>query len=268
VPLIVRFPDGRGAGTTDDRLISFLDFAPTVLSLAGVKPPEHMRGRAFLGSFKTDPPPYVFATQDRMDIVMDTVRSVSDGRFRYIRNLMPDKPHLPSIAYRDHIPMMKDINTLKENDNATPEQWQIVSTRKPSEEFYDSQGDPHEVKNLIDSPEHTERIKAMRGALDRWTDETGDLGLIQPEAKMVREKLWPPDGKQPATADPVPAVKQGVLTIECATEGASVGFRKRGERSWTVYTAPVSADAAAVYEVVAHRIGFRRSRVIEVANPS
>lgn len=92
VPLIVRFPDGAGAGTTDERLVSFLDFAPTVLSLANVKIPDHLRGRPFLGPAKTDPPQYVFSTQDRVDAFIDCVRSVSDGRYRYIRNLMPEKP--------------------------------------------------------------------------------------------------------------------------------------------------------------------------------
>ncbi|MEO6436655.1 MAG: sulfatase, partial [Tepidisphaeraceae bacterium] len=85
VPLIVRFPDGRGAVTGDERLVSFLDFAPTMLSLAAIEPPNHLRGRPFLGKFQAEPPSYVFSTLDRVDEVMDTVRSVSDGRYRYIR---------------------------------------------------------------------------------------------------------------------------------------------------------------------------------------
>ncbi|MEA2708551.1 MAG: N-sulfoglucosamine sulfohydrolase [Phycisphaerales bacterium] len=82
VPLLVRFPDRTGARTIEDRLVSFIDFAPTMLSLCGLKPPTYMRGRAFLGEFQQDPPPYVFSTQDRMDAVLDTVRSVSDGQYR------------------------------------------------------------------------------------------------------------------------------------------------------------------------------------------
>ncbi len=44
VPMIIRYPDGRRAGEKDDRLISFVDFAPTLLSMAGVNPPEYMDG--------------------------------------------------------------------------------------------------------------------------------------------------------------------------------------------------------------------------------
>jgi arylsulfatase A-like enzyme len=263
VPLIIRFPDGHGGGSSDDRLISFLDFAPTVLSLAGIEPKPYMRGRPFLGRFATDPPPYVFATQDRMDTAMDTVRSVSDGRFRYIRNLMPQVPYLPHIYYRDHIPMMKDLDALKRSGKATEHQWQIVADHKPPEEFYDSRSDPHDVKNLIDAPEQRARIDAMRKALDEWTKQTGDLGLIQPEAKIVREKLWPPDATQPTTATPVATFHNGTMTIECATDGASIGYRKRGKASWAVYTAPVGAnESGATYEIEAHRIGFKPSPVI------
>ena len=261
VPLIVRFPDGSGAGTSDGRLISFLDFAPTVLSLAGIEPPAHLRGHPFLGPFKTDPPNYVFATQDRMDAHTDCVRSVSDGRFRYIRNLMPDKPHLIQSAYRDRIPMMRDIHALRESGKASAEQWQIVSDTKPAEEFYDTQSDPHEVKNVIDLPEHAERIRTMRGALDAWMQQTGDLGLIRPESRMVSEKLWPPSGEQPQTATPRATLNDGLLTIECETQGASIGYRSPGEAAWRVYTVPVAVarEEAAEVEIVAHRIGFKPS---------
>ena len=262
VPLIVRFPDGSRAGTTDERLISFLDFAPTVLSLTGMKIPDYLRGHPFLGPAKADPPPYVFSTQDRMDAFTDCVRSVSNGRYRFIRNLMPDRPHLAESAYRDHVPMMKDIHAMRP-ETATPAQWQMVSKTKPLEEFYDSQSDPHNVTNLIDVPEHAERIKTMRAALDAWTSETVDLGLIHPETKLVQEKLWPPDGKQPATADPKVTVTDGVLTITCATEGASIGWRKRGgdNASWRVYVEPVKVSGEQAYEAVAHRIGFKRSAI-------
>jgi arylsulfatase A-like enzyme len=266
VPLLVRFPDGHGAGTSDDRLVSFLDFAPTVLSVAGIQPPSYMRGRPFLGRFKAQPHAYVFSSQDRMDETTDMVRSVSDGRYRLIRNHMPTVPHVINSAYRDHIPMMKDIHAMT-GENAAPQQWQMVSKRKPAEEFYDSQGDPHQVTNLIDSAEHADRIGALRAALDQWSADHEDLGRIQPESKLVRERVWPPAGKQPATADPRASIKDGLLAIECATEGASIGYRERerGERAWKIYAEPVEIDAAKPFEVVAHRIGYQRSAIVPVA---
>jgi hypothetical protein len=199
---------------------------------------------------------------------------VSDGRYRYIRNLMPQVPHLPSIAYRDRIPMMKDLSRLKEG-GSSPEQWQIVSTHKPPEEFYDSRTDPHQVHNLLadpnPDPELKLRIQDMRNALDRWTRDTRDLGLIQPESKMVRQVLWPPDGDQPVTAAPHPVISAGVLSITCETEGASIGYRKilpgdagAAAGAWKVYTSPVELEPGASYEAIAHRIGHRRSPIVQV----
>ena len=264
VPLIVRFPDGKGAGSTDERLVSFIDWAPTALSLAGIKPPAYMRGVPFLGSFVGEAPKYAFATADRMDATKDTIRAVTDGHYKYVRNFKPEIGHLPPLAYRDNLAMMNDIKALRASGKATPEQWQIVGTAKPREEFYDTQADPHDVRNAIDAPEHQARIKDMRDALDRWMSETNDLGLIQPETKLVNEKLWPPDGVQPTTAAPVATIapaREGkvMLTISCETNGASIGFRRKGERAWAVYVEPVEVEPNSAYEVVSHRIGFKRS---------
>lgn len=267
VPLIVRFPDGRGAGTVENRLVSFIDWAPTTLSLAGIKPLSYMRGTPFLGVFTGEAPTYAFATADRMDASKDTIRGVTDGRYKYIRNFRPQVAHLPPLSYRNQLAMMRDIEALRTSGQATPEQWQVVGTSKPREEFYDTQSDPHEVQSLIDAPEHRSRVAAMRQALERWMTDTADLGRIQPETKLVK-RLWPPDGVQPTAATPqatlAPAAEGGkaTLTIACDTEGASIGYRRKGERAWAIYVEPVTVDGGGEYEVVAHRIGFKRSPIV------
>ena len=48
LPLLMRFPDGRQAGTVSDRLTSSLDVAPTLLAALGVEPPEEWRGSSLL----------------------------------------------------------------------------------------------------------------------------------------------------------------------------------------------------------------------------
>ena len=269
VPLIIRYPDrptARPRPEVEDRLVSFIDFAPTFLSICGVKPPPYMKGRPFAGAFTADDPAeYVFATQDRMDATMDFVRSVRDSRYRYIRNLMPEVPHLPRTHYRENLTMMKDIHALKRQEKLPPEQWQMVSDRKPAEEFYDTAKDPHETNNLIDDPAHATRIAEMRDALDRWQKETKDLGPIKPETKLVHDVLWPPSGEQPRTATPIPTRSGQTLTITCDTEGASIGYRQRGGGAWQVYTGPVQIDPSAAYEIVAHRIGYKRSSIVEIA---
>jgi N-sulfoglucosamine sulfohydrolase len=91
----------------EDRLVSFMDLAPTVLSLAGVPIPAYIQGQAFLGGQEAPSVrKYIFAGQDRMDTELDRVRTVRDGRYKYYRNFMPGKPYYQHIGYRLSIPMM------------------------------------------------------------------------------------------------------------------------------------------------------------------
>jgi arylsulfatase A-like enzyme len=88
-PLIIRYPKKKFAGTVDDQMISFIDFAPTVLSLAGVKIPNYLAGRAFAGSQKREGTGYIYAATDRIGESYDMIRAVRDKRFKYIRNYRP-----------------------------------------------------------------------------------------------------------------------------------------------------------------------------------
>ena len=96
VPLVVHVPEKFKAfrttkpGVTDDRLVSSVDFGPTVVALAGLEVPAHMHGSSFLG----DAPErdYVYGARDRMDERYDIIRAVRDKRYRYIRNFEPLKP--------------------------------------------------------------------------------------------------------------------------------------------------------------------------------
>ncbi|MDR1964923.1 MAG: sulfatase, partial [Planctomycetaceae bacterium] len=98
VPFIVYFPPkwkhlappDYQNGTKSERLISFVDLAPTVLSLAGIEPPKNMQGIAFAGKFIGKPREFVFGFRGRMDERGDLVRSVSDGRYVYVRNYHPE----------------------------------------------------------------------------------------------------------------------------------------------------------------------------------
>ena len=261
VPLIVRFPDRSRAGTTTDRVVSFVDFGPTVLSLAGIEPDERLDGRAFLGRFEGAPRPLAFVHADRMDSVYDTKRGVTDGRFKYIRNFTPDRPLIGPNAYRERLPLTADLYRLQENGADRPEQWQIASTVRPIEEFYDTEADPWEVDNLAADPAHAGRMGDMRGALADWMARTADLGMIMPESSMVRRHIWPPGGVQPTTAIPEIVIRDGAATIRCATEGASIGYRHADEDIWRVYIPRSEIDPSRAIQAIAHRIGFRPSDI-------
>jgi uncharacterized sulfatase len=108
VPLIIYIPEKfkglappeYGAGGQSRRLVSFVDLAPTVLSLAGIKPPSWIEGHAFVGEYQDSPQPYVYGFRGRMDERYDLVRSVTDGRYVYVRN------YLPHLIYGQHLDYM------------------------------------------------------------------------------------------------------------------------------------------------------------------
>src|SRR5262249_43754393 len=107
VPFLVRWPGKIKPGTVRDDLVSFVDFAPTVLALAGVQVPQRMQGQVFLGDKAATPRQYVFAARDRMDETYDRIRCVRDKRYKYIRNFHPELPYAQHIEYMDQMPTMR-----------------------------------------------------------------------------------------------------------------------------------------------------------------
>ena len=101
VPLLVRWPGVVRPGTRMDELVSFVDFAPSMLTLAGVPAPGHMQGRAVFGPHRDEPREYVFAHRDRMDETYDLIRAVRDKRYKYVRNFFPERSRGQRLLYMD-----------------------------------------------------------------------------------------------------------------------------------------------------------------------
>lgn len=267
VPLIIRWPDGRNAGSINDDLISFIDFAPTMLSLIGQPIPAHLQGQAFLGDQKAQPRSYIFAARDRMDPAIDNMRAVRDKRFKYIRNYMPERPYVQFLPYRDRMGLMQTLLEMNEAGTlAGPEQLWFRKT-KPLEELYDTESDPHEINNLANDPAYAEKLTELRTAHEAWKRETNDWGLI-PETEL-KKRLWPPNGEQPVTARVT--FKQEMLddtstsvTLHSATEGASIAYTINDKTHWRLYTQPVELRKEDMLYAQAIRIGYAHSPVDSV----
>jgi N-sulfoglucosamine sulfohydrolase len=190
VPLIVRWPSGIEPNTICDDLISLVDLGPTVMSLTSVEVPSYMQGRPFLGGQKAAAREFIVAGRERMDKnSYDHIRCIRDKRYKYIRNFMPEKPYAQPIPYRDKMPIMQEWRRLNEEGALRGPQTLFFKKTKPNEEFYDILNDLHEINNLIGAPEHAERIAKMRARLEKWSEQTGDLGGT-PEEEL-RERMWP-----------------------------------------------------------------------------
>ena len=183
VPFIVRTP-GQRPGVSD-RMVSFVDFAPTVLSLAGVKIPAHMQGRAFLGAQEAASRTCVYATRDRMIERHDLSRVVRDQRHQYIRNYMPHRSWSQFISYTEEMPTMKVWRSMAEAGRLNAVQARYFAPAKPREELYDTAADPHQVRNLAGDPALEPVLRRMREESRRWSEETHDLGFL-PEYEIER----------------------------------------------------------------------------------
>ena len=183
VPLIVRVPGGQPA--VNGRLVSSIDFGPTVLKLAGLSVPKYVQGRSFIHDA---PREFVYGARDRMDERYDIIRSVRGPRYRYIRNYEPLKPYYQYMNTPEKGVTMKEIRRVHAAGNMPEAAALFMAPFKPAEELYDLEKDPHEIRNLAGQPEHIERLKRMREIHLQWVRDTGDLGLL-PEAEIeIREK--------------------------------------------------------------------------------
>lgn len=189
VPLMIRFPKhfrqfaSGGPGTTCDRLVSFVDFAPTVLSLAGVARPQHFQAAAFLGPQAGGPREYVYGIRDRMDERYDMTRAVRDRRWKYIRNYHPELPYAQPIEYMEEMPTMREWRRLAAAGQLNGPPSLFLKATKPVEELYDTETDPDEVDNLALREEHQDVLERLRKVHQQWLRDTRDLGFL-PEADM------------------------------------------------------------------------------------
>lgn len=188
VPLIVYFPPKwrhlapAAPGSRVKAPVSFVDFAPTVLSLAGVKIPDHMPGRAFAGP-KAQTNEFVFCSRDRMDERYDMMRSVMDSRWLYIRNFRPDRPYVQPLNYMFRARGYQSWARLAREGKLTPATAMFWG-EKPTEELYDMVADPDNVKNIAADPAHRATLARMRSALKEHTLEIVDNGFL-PEGSSL-----------------------------------------------------------------------------------
>ena len=268
VPLIIRWPDKRGAGTTNDELISFIDLAPTMLSLAGIDLPGYLQGQPFLGPAKAEPRSYIFAAKDRMDPAMDNARAVRDHRFKYIRNYMPERPYVEFLPYRDRMGLMQVLHEMHGAGTLEGPQMLWFSPSKPLEELYDTQADPYEINNLAEQPVYQDKLEELRKEHENWKQETEDWGLI-PETEL-KKKLWPPEGDQPVTDTVAFAFQDSVFAeamkveLSSSTVGASIAYAIDSTASWQLYTGPLTISETSTVFAQAIRIGYQHSPVSSV----
>ena len=263
VPMIVRYPKRILENTRDTSLVSFVDFAPTMLSIAGILPPRHMDGIAFLGEFIGEKRTYIHAAGDRFDEgPSDRIRAVRDHRYKLISYYDQELPMFYKVDYREHQAIMRELRRLKITGELNANQSLWFRDTKPEIELFDTHTDPYELHNLADDPAYDLIKTRLQRELDRWLNEEEDLNMI-PEPELIEK--FTENGEMKRTISPKLHRKNNEVTISCATNGASIGYRLSSDTTrseWQLYKEPIVIDDSVGIEAVAHRLGYMPSGVV------
>ncbi|WP_339713012.1 sulfatase-like hydrolase/transferase [uncultured Kriegella sp.] len=184
VPLKWRKKYGFKPGTVEDRIVSFVDFAPTLLELAGMNLDYEFDGISFLPEKNRVSKKFAFGASDRVDEAYEVARSIRTSKFRYIRNFMPHLPLLQPNFYTDQSAIMKALSEV-DRDSLNSVQKAMFAPHRLTEELYYSIEDPNETQNLVNDPKYADTLNRMRGLLRDKIIETYDTGFM-PEPEMIR----------------------------------------------------------------------------------
>jgi N-sulfoglucosamine sulfohydrolase len=194
VPLVLYVPEKYKQlmefqpGSINSDLVSFADFVPTALGLAGIDVPDYMQGNHFADMHSLEKRKYVFASRDRADNAYELSRSIRDQKYMYIRNYMP---HLPAIQKGKIFSDEKESYALLHRhytEGTLPEPGIQMYRAKDAEELYDLAEDPWQLVNLAAFPEYDAKKEAMKKELQNHLLNTCDLAFLPESEINLRSK--------------------------------------------------------------------------------
>ncbi len=275
VPLIMRWPGTIEPGTLRSDFVQFLDLAPTMISIAGGVPPDHLHGRVILGGKQGPEPTHLFHGRDRMDERYDMIRAVRSTRYLYVRNFESHRPWVQFMRTPSQGPIYQELERLKAEGGLGPRVRPFMRNTKPHEELYDVVADPHQVFNLAPDPRFQQRLRDLGARLEAWMVAMDDKGLV-PEPELYRSMFADEAGEQ--TLDPV-LLKQDLgngtarVSFECPTAGASFAYRVvpsgadiGRDGPWQLYTGAIRLEQGQTVAAIATRLGYQDSQIATLSH--
>lgn len=205
VPMIVYVPQAYSdmfpsrPGSKDNSLVNFVDLAPTMLSIAGVKPPKNMQGQAFMGNFASHREKaldFSFCSNQLQHYM--PMRVARDKRYKYFRSYIPYRQFSLRNYYQWGMPANQAWDRLVLENGETNPILRQPFEHHPAEMLFDLEKDPFETVNLAGNKEYAKILNKFRKAAAANIRKTADLGFFLPSSRegvnlyqKVRQEKYP-----------------------------------------------------------------------------
>ena len=194
--MIARWPGKVAPGQRTDAMVQYADVLPTLMEAAGGAASAHdYDGSSFLPVLlgrKSTHRRYVYGMHNNIpEGPAYPIRTVSDGKYRYIRNLRPDEiyieKHLMGWSGQGELnnPYWSTWVRQAWADRHTYDLVKRYMTR-PAEQLYHTAQDPYEMTNLADDPAAADIKARLSAELDRWMKGQGDPGAPQDTSEAIQ----------------------------------------------------------------------------------
>lgn len=194
VPLIVSWPGVTKPGSRTAAMVSWVDFLPTLLEVAGGTAPDGLDGKSFAPVLRDQAKTHrsqIMATHSsdgQWNIY--PMRSLREGKWKYIRNLQPEFAFTTHIDLPGELGRMSYWKTWQEEAGTSASARAILDRyhQRPPEELYNLESDPSELRNLAADAAHTDQLKLMRERLTQWMREQGDTEKVYGTPRLLTDK--------------------------------------------------------------------------------
>ena len=249
VPMIAKWIDNSRTGK-NNQLVSFVDFAPTILDAANIERKFPFEGTSFN---EKDQRKYIYAATDRFDGNTDMRRSIRGSNFKLIYNADTTTPVYKKVAYRQQMKTMQVLDSLKQKQKLNTYFSNWFSKDKDSFELYEISKDYYEASNLIHDPKYKEIFKKLQRYLFAWIKES-DFGNMS-ESDMLNH-MFTSSMSIPKLNMPKLITNDFGYIIESNNMYASVGWRNKHETVWKIYTANELIQPKTDFEVLLFKPGY------------
>lgn len=193
IPLIMRWPGTIKSGQVSDELVSTIDFFPTFLTAAGIKPTVELPGRPLQPLFNCRPEEwrkYLFAEYHlHSGHNFYPQRCVRGDRYKLILNLLAGEVN-PGYEFTMRKKSPADIEEALQKADANIRRAYEINRISPKYELYDLKDDPHEFNNLAGIAAHTEMLEKLKEVLQQWRNKTRDPLLNPKNLKRLKDEVY------------------------------------------------------------------------------